>query len=495
MSTDVFKALADAPADLDLFAAGSWGPARSGRRMTVVEPATSRTLASIPDADAQDLDAAVAAARAAQRAWAATPMPARAAALRTLADRVEAHADDLALVDARDIGSPVGAMRADAVKGANALRYTAGLGLELKGDTIPLGTGSLHYTTLEPWGVVARLIAFNHPTLFVCGRMGPALIAGNAVVLKPSELAPLAALAIAQLAEDLFPPGLVSVLTGGPQLGSAIVAHPELRRLSFTGSVPTALKIAAGAAASGVLKTVTYELGGKNPILVLEDADLDAAADAVVTGMNFTRVQGQSCGSTSRLFVHERIAGDLLDRVLKRVARIRLGDPTDPDVEMGCLITRDAQQRVLGMVERAVDAGAELVTGGHTPDDPVLADGAFVVPTVLTGVDDHAELAQTEVFGPVLSLHPFGDLDDAIARANDVRYGLTASVWTDDLPIAMRVVERLEAGYVWVNDVERRYPAVPFGGWKDSGSGLEHGIEELVSFTRTRAVNVRFGAG
>lgn len=491
MSVDIFSAVREGSADLPCFYGGEW-QAGSGERMTVIEPATSHPLATVPSVGASELELAVQVAKKAQKEWAATPMTARQKALQALADRVEAHADELALLDTRDIGSPFTAMQSDAVRGAGALRYSAGLALELKGDTIPLGQGSMHYTTLEPWGVVARLIAFNHPTLFVCGRMAPALITGNAVVIKPSDLAPLSALAIAQLAEDLFPPGLLSVLTGGPDLGKAIVANPDIRRLSFTGSVPTALQIAAGAAASGVLKTITYELGGKNPIIVLADADLDQAAEAVVNGMNFTRVQGQSCGSTSRLFVESSIAEKLVSRVVARVEKIKIGDPTDRSVEMGCLITKGAQERVLGMIQSSVEDGAKLVTGGARPDDPALGDGAFVAPTVLTDVPIDSELAQTEVFGPVLSVHPFESLDEAIEQANSVRYGLTASVWTNDLTLAMQVVEQFEAGYVWVNDVERRYPAVPFGGWKDSGSGLEHGIEELISFTRTRAVNIRF---
>jgi len=472
--------------------AGRWGSARSGATLDVIEPATGQVLATIPDGDGGDLDEAVNAATVAQREWAALPVAERARALRTLADRVEAEADRFGRIDARDTGSPYSEMRADAVKGANSMRYHAGLGYEMRGDTIPVRSDTLHYTRLQPWGVVARIVAFNHPTLFTLGRLAPALMAGNAIVMKPSELAPLASLAVAQLADDLLPAGLFSVLTGGPQLGAAIARHPELRRLSFTGSVPTALRIAAGAAESGVIKTVTYELGGKNPMIVFPDADLEQAAAAAVRGMNFTRVQGQSCGSTSRLFLHDAIHDEVLDRVRELAGAIVVGDPLDPTIEMGALISTGSRDRCLGIIERAQSEGASLVLGGRSASVSGLDGGAFLEPTILSGSDHSSDLAQNEIFGPVLSVHRWSDRDEVVRQANDVRYGLTGAIWTSDVSEAIRTAEELETGYVWINDVETRYPAVPFGGWKDSGSGLEHGIEELLSFTRTKAVNLRF---
>lgn len=480
-------------ADVPMYHSGAVQAARSGATIEVVEPATGRLIARIPHADGTDLDLAVTRAEQAQREWARVPVPARADIVRRLADRVAENAERFGDLDARDNGSPWREMHADALKGVGALRYMAGLGMEMKGDTIPVRPNGLHMTTLEPWGVVARIIAFNHPALFACGRLAPALVAGNAVVLKPSELASLSALALAQLADDLLPSGLLSVLTGGPVLGQAIAAHPTLRRLSFTGSVATALKISAAAAGSGVVKTTTFELGGKNPIIVFPDADLEAAADAVVRGMNFTRVQGQSCGSTSRLIVHRSIAADVLDRVVELARAVRIGSPNDRTVDMGAMITTAARDRCLAFVERAVRDGARLVLGGTPPTDPQLQAGAFMLPTILTGVDPASELAQTEVFGPVLAVHEWDEVEQAIELANGVRYGLTASIWTRDISAALRTAGRVEAGYLWINDVETRYPAVPFGGWKDSGSGLEHGIEELISFTRTKAINVAFG--
>ena len=483
-------------ADLDAsptFAAqygGTWQQPTDAELFPTFEPATGKILGYVPDLSRRHLDMAYDAAITAQPAWAAIAPVERGRLVMELSQRVLDHADTLATIDARDNGSPWTEMHADVVKGARSLSYMAGLALELKGETIPVGHRRLNYTTLEPWGVVARIIAFNHPMLFACARLAPALVAGNAVILKPSELTPISALALAELCDGLIPPGVVSVLTGRGGLGAAIAEHPEIRRVSFTGSIRTALKVSEGAARSGSIKTLTFELGGKNPIIVFPDVDLDRAADAVVRGMNFRRVQGQSCGSTSRLFAHASIKDDLLARVCDRIADITIGLPTDRGAEMGSLISRDSQQRCLALVERAIADGARLVAGGTPPFNDELATGAFMLPTVLDNVDDNSELAQHEVFGPVLAVHEWTDVDDVVRRANDVRYGLTAAVWCNDASTALDVASRLEAGYVWVNDIESRYPAVPFGGWKDSGSGLEHGIEELYSFTRTRAINI-----
>jgi acyl-CoA reductase-like NAD-dependent aldehyde dehydrogenase len=455
----------------------------------VDEPATGRRLARIEDAGTRGVDAAVAAATIAAATWRRTPARERGALVGELAGRITANAERLATLDTLDTGNPIMAMRADVAKGARLMVETAGLALEVKGETFPLP--GLHYTVREPWGVVGRMITFNHPTMFTAARLGPALVAGNAVVLKPSELAPLSALAIAELAAGILPDGLVNVVVGGPATGAALVAHPAIERLSFTGSTATALRIQAAAAASGRIKTLSFELGGKNPIVVFDDVDLDDAADAVVRGMNFTRVQGQSCGSTSRLIAHRSIASPLLERVAERAGRIRIGPPLDESTEMGSLISTAARDRCIDLVDDAVSDGARLIVGGAAPLDSALDGGAFLAPTVVDGVPDGTPLAEEEVFGPVLTATTFDGEAEAIALANAGRYGLTAAIWTQDLDRALRLTDAIEAGYVWVNDVETRFPAVPFGGWKDSGVGTEHGIEEIRSFTRVKAVNVR----
>ena len=474
---------------------GSWiggamdVPTPEAPLIDVLDPATGRVIARIVDAGTEGVGRAVAAAEEAAPGWRAVPARERGALIAELARRIEAAGDDLARLDSLDTGNPLAAMRADVTKGSRLMHDSAGLALQATGTVFPLA--GLHYTQREPWGVVGRMITFNHPVMFACARLGAALVTGNTVVLKASELAPLAPLAIAELADEVLPPGVVNVVTGGPATGNALVQHPSIQRLSFTGSTATALRIQAAAAASGRMKTMTFELGGKNPIVVFPDADVDEVSSAIVRGMNFTRVQGQSCGSTSRLVVHDSIADAVLERVAAKASQIRVGMPLDPDAEMGAMISAGARDRALGVVERAVRGGARVLTGGGAPHDPGLADGFFLQPTVLDGVAPGSEAADEEVFGPVLAAMTFTNDDEAVALANEGRYGLTAAIWTNDIDRALRTAERIEAGYLWINDVETRFPAVPFGGWGDSGVGLEHGLEEILSFTRVKAVNIR----
>lgn len=470
------------------FVAGSLR-ASAGDSIDVLDPATSRVIARIGDAGQSGVDAAVAAGKQAFPAWRKTPARDRAALVSELAARVAAEAERLALLDSLDTGNPLTAMRADVAKGVRQLNDAAGLALQLKGEVFPLP--GLHFTQREPWGVVARIITFNHPAMFACARLGTALVAGNTVVLKPSELASLAPLAIGELTADLFPPGVVNVVVGGPRTGSALVGHPDVPRISFTGSTPTALRIQAAAAESGRMKSLSFELGGKNPMIVFPDVDVTETAAAIVRGMNYTRVQGQSCGSTSRVILHRDIAEAVLEQVTSLVARIRIGMPTAPETEMGAMITIAARDRCLEFVARARGDGARVMAGGAIPGAAELSRGAFMEPTVVDRVAPGSELALVEVFGPVLAAMTWTTEDEAVELANDGPYGLTAAVWTGDIDRAFRVVDRLEAGYVWVNDVETRFPGVPFGGWGDSGLGLEHGLEEILSMTRIKSVNVR----
>lgn len=457
--------------------------------LDVVDPATSRVIARIADAGAPVVERAVAAGLEAFPAWRRTAARDRAAMVHRLADRIEQHTEELARLDTTDTGNPLEAMRQDIAKGLRLMREAASLALQTTGVTFPLP--GLHYTVREPWGVVARVITFNHPAMFACARLGSALVTGNCVVLKPSELAPLSTVAIAELADGIVPPGTLSVVVGGPATGAALVSHPSVRRISFTGGTATALRIQAVAAASGHVKTLTFELGGKNPIVVFPDVDLDEVSAAIVRGMNFSRVQGQSCGSTSRLLVHDSIAAEVLERVAAQAERIRTGMPMEPTTQMGAMITRAARDRCLAAVGRARERGARVVTGGVAPPDPALADGAFLRPTVVDRVEPGTELADEEIFGPVLAAMTWRTEAEALELANTGRYGLTAAIWTRDLDRALRFADGIEAGYVWVNDVETRYPTVPFGGWNDSGVGVENGVEELMSFTRIKAVNIR----
>ncbi|MDP9282639.1 MAG: aldehyde dehydrogenase family protein [Chloroflexota bacterium] len=478
----------DAPR-LSSFISGRYDDGDSAGDFEVFDPATGKLIARVAEAGPAGVDRAVAAGEAAFAAWRAMPARDRAALVQELAQRIERNAERLAHLDTLDTGNPLSAMKQDLTKGVRTMRDAAGLALQMTGLTFPLP--GLHYTQREPWGVVGRLITFNHPAMYACARFGAALVAGNCVVMKPSELAPIATLAIAELTAGLLPDGVVSVVVGGPATGDAIVRHPSIQRISFTGSTPTALRIQASAAASGHLKALSFELGGKNPIVVFPDVDRDEVAAAIVRGMNYTRVQGQSCGSTSRLVIQETIAEDVLARVAARAAKIKVGMPMDPATEMGAMISRTARDRCLGVVDRAVREGARVIAGATVPDDPALAGGAFLTPTVVDRVAPGSELANEEIFGPVLGAMTWRTEDEALALANAGRYGLTAAIWTQDIDRALRMADRTRAGYIWINDVETRFPAVPFGGWGDSGIGLEHGLEEILSFTRVKAVNVR----
>jgi acyl-CoA reductase-like NAD-dependent aldehyde dehydrogenase len=460
-----------------------------GATFEVRDPATGRLLAHLEEAGETGIARAVEQGRQAFPAWRAIPARDRAALVTQVAAALRDEAERLAMLDALDTGNPLEAMRGDVTKGIRQMGDAAGMALEIRGSTYPLP--GLHYTTREPWGVVGRMVTFNHPVMFTCTRLATALVAGNCVVIKASELAPLGALAVGEIAAAVLPPGVVSVVSGGPATGEALVRHPEVQRLTFTGSTATALRIQAAAAASGHIKTFTFELGGKNPIVVFPDVDIAAAAQAVVRGMNYTRVQGQSCGSTSRLIIHRSIADQVLEAAAAIASRIRIGSPLEPATEMGSMITRAARDRSISVVDRAVASGARVLVGNRVPDAAELSDGAFLEPTIVTGVTAGSELAEEEIFGPVLSVMAFEDEAEAVGLANEGRYGLTAAVWTRDIDRAFRVVDQLEAGYVWVNDVETRFPAMPFGGWRDSGVGVEHGLDEVLSMTRIRSVNIR----
>ena len=454
-------------------------------------PSTGSLLARVHQASAADVDRAVAAAARAQPAWAAMGVHERAARLAEWGRRISEAAPRLGLLDARDGGTAVASMSASAAKGAKFLQTIAGVAPELHGRTIPATPAGLHFTEPAPWGVVGALCAYNHPTLFTCMKAAPALAAGNSVVLKPAEQTPLSPLLIASLAEDLLPPGVFNVVPGGAATGEALVAHPDVPRVSFTGSLRTGLAVQARAGASGVLKCLTLELGGKNPILVFDDVDPDTAAAAVVKGSNFARVGGQSCGATSRLLIHADLREAVLQRVVEQTERIRIGMPDDPSSHMGCMVSHGHRDRILGFVDAGRADGGRLLTGGTPPTDPSLAAGAFIRPAIFDDVAHGATVAREEIFGPVLAVTTFTDAAEAVAMANDTPYGLTASIWSNDVSRSLGAARAIDAGYVWVNDVEVRYPGLPFGGWKQSGIGKELGlVDDILSYTRSKAISV-----
>jgi len=460
-------------------------PQQASSTLPVINPATEEQIGTIPANTTTDVAAAVERAREGGREWASYSWRRRCDLLLDLGRRLADVADDLALTDTIDSGNPISGMRHDAARAGEELRYFSGLGGEAKGDTIPWTASQFGLTMREPYGVVGRITAYNHPLLYAVGKSAAPLVAGNAVILKPSEHTSLSTIRFVDLAAGLLPEGVLSVVTGtGAEAGNALVEHPGVPRIAFTGGVPTGRAVLRAAAEH--IKHVSLELGGKNPMVVFPDVDLPAAAAAAVSGMNLRRSTGQSCQSTSRMLVHTSIAQEFTDRLVTLVDALRIGDPQGDDVEVGPLSFNEHYQRVLDYVEVGKSEGATLVTGGTRPVG--LDRGYYLTPAVFTDVDPRMRIAQEEIFGPIISVLTWTDVDQMVELANGVEYGLTANVWTRSLTSAFQATQRLDAGMVWINGEATRPAGVPFGGFKHSGIGQEGSLGELLGYTREKSV-------
>ncbi len=458
--------------------------------MTAIAPGTGEVMGTVPRADGEIVDKAVRAAQAAQPGWAGLPTAERGRYLNRFAAALRDDRERLARIDAADSGNPLAAMRNDLDYAAESLDYFAGIAREIHGKTLPASARGLHMTLREPYGVVARILPFNHPLMFTVYHAAAPLAAGNTVIVKAPDQTPISPLEVARLTAEILPEGVLTVVTGdGGLTGHALVTHPEIRRIGFTGRRETGLRVIEAAAASGILKNVTAELGGKNPLLVFPDADPAYVAEQAVLGMNFESSQGQSCGSTSRLFVHEDLHDAVTEALQARLGRISVGDPLAKNTTMGPLVSAAQLERVAGYVEAGRADGGRLVCGGKRPDG-VPDGGYYLEPTLFDRVEPDHRIAREEIFGPVLSVLEWNDRDELVRLANASPLGLTANIITKRIDWAVNTARELEAGCVWINGRGQHFLETPFGGYKDSGIGSEGSMDSLLSYTRVKALHV-----
>ena len=469
---------------------GKWVESRSGKRMASINPAYDELIAAVPAGNGADIQAAVDAGKAAFPAWSRMHVDERSKHCRQFANAVRGMSRELGMLDAIDSGNAFLPMVDDAKKGAGLHDFFSGLGMEIKGETIPTPGGGLDYTRPQAYGVIGRIIPFNHPISFAAGKIAPALVAGNTVILKPADQTPLSALWMGKLVQECFPPGVVNIVTGdGPTCGGALVAHKEVRRIAFTGSVETGRAVMRGAG----IKSVSLELGGKNPLIIYPDVDIDKVAAAAVAGMNFSVSQGQSCGSNSRVFVHSQIREKCIEAILARARKINIGLPELEATQMGPVVSRRQYDRVMAYIDAGKQEGARLLCGGAHAPGAALRQGYFVDITIFDQVRHGMRIEREEIFGPVMSIISWDDEAKMLEEVNDSDYGLCANVWTNDISTGLRMADSLEAGYVWINGHGgKRYKGAPFGGFKDSGIGREHSIDELMSYTQLKNVNISY---
>jgi acyl-CoA reductase-like NAD-dependent aldehyde dehydrogenase len=464
--------------------------AADGRSFETLDPSTGRAIASVAHAGPEDVDRAVRAARAAfeDGRWSGLPAAQRARLLHGLADLVETHADELAELESLDNGKPVKlAKRVDVRSSAEYLRYFAGWPTKITGDTLPVAWPDMHcYTRLEPVGVCGQIVPWNFPLLMATWKLAPALAAGCTTVLKPAEQTPLTALRLGELAlEAGLPEGAVNVITGDGETGAALVDHPGIDKIAFTGSTAVGREI--GAKAGRALKRVTLELGGKSPNIILPDADLDAAVKGAYQGIYFNT--GQACNAGSRLFVQRDQFDDVVERLAQAAGKARLGPGLEPGTQLGPVISAEQEERVRGYIDKGRAEGAEVVVGGG----PHEGEGFFVEPTLFTAESDELTIAREEIFGPVLVALPYEDLEEVARRANDTEYGLAAGIWTRDLAQAHKLAGMLRSGDVYVNVWGAADPSAPFGGFKASGVGREHGRPGLDAYLENKTVWMSLG--
>jgi acyl-CoA reductase-like NAD-dependent aldehyde dehydrogenase len=466
-----------------LFIGGQLVDPQSGDFRELTEPATGEPLARAAMAGAEDVDRAVAAAREALGGpWGKTPANERSRLLHALADAMQANRKELAELETRNVGKAIASVKAELVQGVENFRFYASAIASIRGETRPIGGSLLYYSLREPVGVVGQIVPWNYPLMMTTWKLAPALAAGCTIVLKPDSLTPLSALRLAELASEAgIPEGVVNVVPGpGPTTGAHLVRHPEVDKVAFTGSTQTGGEIMR--LCSETVKRVSLELGGKSPNLVFADADLADAIPSSVWSIYYSA--GQSCEARSRVLVEQSVYDEFVSQFAEKARAIKVGDPLDPETQMGSLISTAHRDKVHSFVETGREEGAQVVTGGEATN----GGGAFYPPTVLANVDNRMVVAQEEIFGPVVTIIPFEDERDAIRIANETKYGLFATVWTGDPARGHRLAARIKAGEIGINMPYTAFPGIPFGGYKQSGFGRELGLETLDLYLETKSI-------
>ena len=482
--------------DCRMWIGGKWCESESKEYIPSVNPATSECIGSIPRGTEADALKAVEAARTAfdEGDWPKMSYQDRGEVLRQIAQLIREKASELSRLETLDNGKPIKeSTLIDIPTAADTFERFAGMAGELKGETIPVTPPAVSYTRYEPIGVVAQIIPWNYPLLMAAWKLAPALMTGNTVVLKPSVLTSLTALELARLMDETdLPPGVVNVVTGyGEEIGRALTAHPRVDKIALTGSTGTGREIMG--MASTHIKRITLELGGKSPTIVLKDADIEAALNGTMAGIFLN--QGQMCVAGSRLLVQEDIHEQFVEGLVAKAGKIKLGNGLDPETTMGPLISGEHREKVLSYIASGTRGGARLVTGGRIPEGKAFEKGFFLEPAVFDQVDNSMEIAQEEIFGPVLSVITFKTPDEAVALANATRFGLAASVWTNNLYEANILAERIRAGTIWINTYAGFFSEVPFGGYKESGLGRELGKAGLLEYTELKSITLDLSPG
>lgn len=480
-------------AEQQLYIDGGYVSATSGKTFETINPASGEVLATVQAAGREDVDRAVKSAQKGQKIWAAMSAMERSRILRKAVDILRDRNDELARLETLDTGKPLSETAAvDIVTGADVLEYYAGLIPALEGSQIPLRDSAFVYTRREPLGVVAGIGAWNYPIQIALWKSAPALAAGNAMIFKPSEVTPLTALKLAEIYREAgLPAGVFNVLPGtGAETGQYLTEHPDIAKISFTGGVASGKKVMANSAASS-LKEVTMELGGKSPLIVCEDANLDLAADIAMMANFYS--SGQVCTNGTRVFIPARLKAAFEEKILARVARIRPGNPFAESTNFGPLVSFPHRDNVLRYIAIGKQEGARLLCGGEVLKGEGFDRGAWVAPTVFTDCDDQMTIVREEIFGPVMSILSYDDEEEAVRRANATEYGLAAGVVTPDLNRAHRLIHRLEAGICWINTWGESPAEMPVGGYKHSGIGRENGVQTLHSYTQVKSIQVEMG--